>query len=67
VLGRKYNYESVLIFYDVMSSIKDFENLIVDSFARAKKISLRGAKKRNTKRVLFDDDPKFLRFAFKRR
>lgn len=56
-----------MIFYDVMSSIKNFENLIVDSFARAKKISLRSVEKRNTKRVLSNDDLKFLWFIFKRR
>jgi len=67
VLEREYNYNNVLIFYNAMSSIKNFKNLIANSFVRTKKIFLRDAKKRNTKRILSNNNFKFLQFVFKQR
>ncbi len=67
MLERKYNYKSILIFYNTILSIKNFENLIVDNFVRTKKILLKNTKKRNTKCIFFDNNFKFLQFIFKQR
>ncbi len=67
MLERKYNYKSVLNFYNIILLIKNFENFIVNNFVQTKKILLKNAKKRNTKRVFFNNNSKFLRSIFKQR
>ena len=67
IFKRNYNHDSIVNFYDIMSLIKNFENITFNVFIRVSDFKMRKTARRKRKRLLFDDNFNFLRFLFKRR
>ena len=67
IFKKDYNHDSIVNFYDIMSLIKNFENITFDVFIRVSDFKMKKIARRKKKRLLFDDNFNFLRSSFKRR
>ena len=67
IFKRNYNYDSIVNFYDIMSLIKNFENITFNVFIRVLNFEMRETAQRKRKRLFFNDNFNFLYSSFKRR